>query len=203
MERAKAKILCGDTEGAFEDLESYPMAEEWKHIFYLYQGNYNLLTEEHNIEENILHTAHFQLGEFDKAGSAGKVLLAIMCKNYTEVITLLNEALDINFPIGCLEIEDLLILKGYCYFCLENYAEAISNLNKAEEIVSKNENHLNYEEDEKKLLLIKINIIFVTLLSDQMEKAVSLCQILINDVYEGPIYDELIKLNDYLSKLTQ
>lgn len=36
-----------------------------------------------------------------------------------------------------------------------------------------------------------------------MEKAVSLCQILINDVYEGPIYDELIRLNDYLSKMNQ
>ena len=56
-----------------------------------------------------------------------------------------------------------------------------------------------HEEDEKKLLLIKINIILVTLCQGNKKNAAELCNSLINDVYEGPIYDELLKLYHYLS----
>ncbi len=40
-----------------------------------------------------MNIANFQLGQFDKAGPSGKIILAIIYKNYDEVIKLLDEAL--------------------------------------------------------------------------------------------------------------
>ena len=114
------------------------MGHEWKPIFYLYQGNYDILIEDQKGDENVLNIAYFQLGQFEKAGPGGKIILAVIYKSYSEVISLLNEALDMNFPIGCLDIEDLLILKAYCCYCLGEFKECKNILEKAEELVSRN-----------------------------------------------------------------
>lgn len=88
--------------------------------------------------------------------------MAIMGANYEEVMHLLQDALDISFQIGCLEVDDVYLLKAYCCFRLGLVGECLGNLEKAEEGVKKGEFGAAYgEEDEKKLLAIKVNNILV------------------------------------------
>ena len=44
--------------------------------------------------------------------------MAIRCGNYEEVMNLLQDALDICFQIGCLGIDDICLVKGYCCYKL-------------------------------------------------------------------------------------
>lgn len=43
-------------------------------------------------DPTIKETAYFHLGQFEKAGPAGKIILAIICSNF-EVMALLDEAI--------------------------------------------------------------------------------------------------------------
>ncbi len=69
--------------------------------------------------------ASFQVGRFQDAGPAGKVIMAIVCENYEEVMSLLQDALDINFQIGCLDIDDIYLIKSYCCFKLGLFDKCI------------------------------------------------------------------------------
>lgn len=42
------------------------------------------------------------LGKFSEGGPAGKIMLALICENYSEVSDLLDDALTINMHVGCL-----------------------------------------------------------------------------------------------------
>jgi hypothetical protein len=64
-------------------------------------------------------------GKFDQAGPAGKLIIAIIYRNYEDVLQLLDEALDLKVSVGCLEINDLLLLKAYSEYKLNRFAEAI------------------------------------------------------------------------------
>lgn len=44
--------------------------------------------------------------------------MAVIGENYEEVMNLLQDALDINFQIGCLGIEDIYMMKSYCCYRL-------------------------------------------------------------------------------------
>ena len=52
-------------------------------------------------------------GKFQEAGPSGKLILAIIYENYSEVVNLIEEAVTLAVPVGCLEANDLLILKAF------------------------------------------------------------------------------------------
>ena len=41
-------------------------------------------------------------GKFEDAGPSGKLLLAILYENYAEVVGLIEEAVGLGVPVGCL-----------------------------------------------------------------------------------------------------
>lgn len=84
----------------------------------LYQHQFSEIIDQQIGEDWVLEIAAFQLGKYEEAGPAGKVVLAIKCDNYEEVMNLLQDALDINFQIGCLGIDDIYLLKSYCCYKL-------------------------------------------------------------------------------------
>lgn len=57
-------------------------------------------------------------GKFEKAGPSGKMVIAVMYQNYAEVIKLIEEAVNLNVSVGCLDLNDLLILKAYSEYRL-------------------------------------------------------------------------------------
>lgn len=88
------------------------------------------------------------------------------------MISLLNDAIEINYQIGCLDFDDVYLLKAYCCCQAGLFEQALNMLNKSEEVLKSNEFNPSFgEEDEKKLLAIKMNAIFVHIKSKQLEKS--------------------------------
>lgn len=52
-------------------------------------------------------------GKFELAGPAGKLIIAILYENYAEVVKLIEEAVSLGVSVGCLDINDLLILQAF------------------------------------------------------------------------------------------
>ena len=52
--------------------------------------------------------------------------------NYEEVMNLLQDALDINFQIGCLGIDDIYLIKSFCCYKLGLMEKCIEMLEKSE-----------------------------------------------------------------------
>lgn len=96
----------------------------------------------------------------------------------------MQDALDIKFQIGCLGADDIYLIQSYCCFKLKLFDRCIEMLGKSEENLKKDENSMIFaEEDEKKLLAIKVNTILVNMIRKSFDLASEMCQNLINDVY--------------------
>jgi hypothetical protein len=60
-------------------------------------------------------------GRFEEAGPAGKLIIAIKYDNHVEVVKLIEEAASLGVSVGCLEINDLLILQAYSEYRLSRF----------------------------------------------------------------------------------
>ena len=67
-------------------------------------------------------------GKFDQAGPAGKLIIAILYENYSEVVKLIEEAVTLGVSVGCLDTNDLLILQAYSEYKLNRYEESALTL---------------------------------------------------------------------------
>lgn len=97
-------MLGGDPQAAHATLEGLPQQELWSAYFHLHEKNYSYIldTDEESLPEGLLQVCHFMCGQFERAGPSGKLLIAILYENYSEVVALIEEAVVLGVSVGCL-----------------------------------------------------------------------------------------------------
>lgn len=104
---------------------------------------------EGDADEAVRQVCALMDGKFEDAGPSGKLILAILYENYTEVISLIEEAIGLGVSIGSLESNDLLILKAFCEYRLQRYEESLLSLNRVESCLREtNSRSDTYSEEE-------------------------------------------------------